>query len=1465
GEGRVCEMAFDLLAFTLSPTTEVFNRCKKKELLLIAEFFNVKVTRGAVKAVIKQELYNELVSTGVLPAEDAVGEETSASGFLVPAVSQLDPLTAIKLKELDLELKRQEHDIKVSQSSTFNFDAVSSGQPNFDVVKYVKLVPPFRESEVDSYFIAFERIAAKLEWPKDMWGLLLQCNLAGKAEEVCSSLPIEQSLDYEIVKAAVLRAYELVPEAYRQRFRNLMKTTKQTYVEFAREKKSLFEKWCFTNKVTSFDQLQELVLLEDFKNCAPEPLVVHLNEQKVNTLSEAAVIADEFILTHRTIFPSSRQSKRLYAERYAEKETSNVSREVTDKGRKADAKPSSNKRVCFYCLDPGHLISNCRAWKQKSMTGKSKSVGFAQAVVTPETSMPTKSTRYEPFLFTGSVSFGADTPSKSVSILRDTGASQSFVLADILPFSAETYSGTDVLVRGIELGCVSVPVHVVHLKSDLVTGTVLLWVRSELPVEGVSLILGNDLAGGKVFPFPIVFDTPEPSDSDVAVCFPSVFPACVVTRAQSQKWEEEVNLADSFLSPEKDPVECTLSIEPPVAPDVSVNSDLRVEALKFSREQLSAAQKSDKSLASYVEAAVQSDDLPDARIALVWEDGVLQLAHEHPLSGHLGVNKTYKRISQYFFWPGLKSSVSNFCRSCHVCQPAGKPNQTIPSAPLHPIPVMGEPFERLILDCVGPLPKSKSGHQYILTLMCTATRFPEAVPLRTLKAHAIVKEVVKFCSTFGLPRVVQTDQSTNFTSKVFAQVLRELGVAHKMSSAYHPESQGALECFHQTLKSMLRAYCLSTGKDWVEGLPMLMFAVRETVQESLGFSPAELVFGHTVRGPLKLLSEQLLSKDPVSSNILDYVSAFRERLHKACEIAKSHLAPVQSKMKLRHDKTCIKRSFQPGELVLVLLPVPGSALQAKFQGPCAVEKKLTDTDYVILTPDRKKKSTVCHFNMLKAYVKSDTAKETSVCDSVPAVTVLSSACCPLEDNLVGNEERMSCIRLNNSAVLSDLDSYLAHLPENQRTGIVQLIGKYDHLFSDVSHQTTILTHDIDVGDSPPIKQHPYRVNPHKREIMKSEVEYLLQHGFATPNYRKVNSVTKPDSFPLPRVEDCVDRVGSARYVTKLDLLKGYWQVPLTPRASEISAFVTPDNFLQYSVMAFGMRNAPATFQRLMHKVLLGVTNCEAYLDDVVIYSDSWESHLSSLNQVFNRLSDAFLTLNLMKCEFAKAMVTYLGKRVGQGSVRPVEEKVAAILNFPSPTNKRELRRFLGMTGYYRSFCKNFASVVAPLTDLLSTSKKFVWSQDCNYAFKAAKDLLCHAPVLSAPNFSLPFKLQVDASMSGAGAVLLQEDVTGVEHPVSYFSKKFTRCQMKYSTIEKEALALLLALQHFEVYLGCSSNPVVVYTDHNPLVFLGRMQNSNQRLMRWSLIIQEYNLDIQHRKGVENVVADALSRVYSRDN
>lgn len=236
---------------------------------------------------------------------------------------------------------------------------------------------------------------------------------------------------------------------------------------------------------------------------------------------------------------------------------------------------------------------------------------------------------------------------------------------------------------------------------------------------------------------------------------------------------------------------------------------------------------------------------------------------------------------------------------------------------------------------------------------------------------------------------------------------------------------------------------------------------------------------------------------------------------------------------------------------------------------------------------------------------------------------------------------------------------------------IQLLSTHPTVLNDVPSRTTVLEHDIDVGNATPIKPHPYRCSPTKREVMKKELDYLVENGFAKPSrspcsspcvlplksdgmpcfctdFHEVNAVTVTDSFPLPRIEDRINKVGPAKFITKLDPLKGYWQVPLTPRASDILAFVTPDAFMQYTVMPFGLKNVPATFQRLMQHVLGVVPECSVYLDDVIIYSGDWESHMHTLITVFQRLADASLTVNLAKCEFAKATVTYLGKQVGHG-------------------------------------------------------------------------------------------------------------------------------------------------------------------------------------------------------------------------
>ncbi len=328
---------FDLDNFATQPSVGQLDICRKDDLFLIADFYQIKVPRGAVKQEIKEVIYKHLVEYGVLSEESEAGvadqwpvsvgkgaeypePEEMAGMDPVDLPPSTDPRLAIRLKELDLELSKQRYQSQLLHARTVEIESHRAiklkelelelrnkspgrptaadalgvsmpaplpinastpspipaprrnqvSQPVFDVTRQISLVPPFRESEVDTYFTVFERIAATLNWPQNVWPLLLQCKLVGKAQEVCSALTLEQSLDYSVMKNAVLRAYELVPEAYRQKFRNLVKTPSQTFTEFARDKANLFDRWCAANKVDTLEQLKELILLEEFKNCLSE-------------------------------------------------------------------------------------------------------------------------------------------------------------------------------------------------------------------------------------------------------------------------------------------------------------------------------------------------------------------------------------------------------------------------------------------------------------------------------------------------------------------------------------------------------------------------------------------------------------------------------------------------------------------------------------------------------------------------------------------------------------------------------------------------------------------------------------------------------------------------------------------------------------------------------------------------------------------------------------------------------------------------------------------------------------------------------------------------------------------------------------------------------------------------------------------------------------------------------------------
>jgi transposase InsO family protein len=300
-------------------------------------------------------------------------------------------------------------------------------------------------------------------------------------------------------------------------------------------------------------------------------------------------------------------------------------------------------------------------------------------------------------------------------------------------------------------------------------------------------------------------------------------------------------------------------------------------------------------------------------------------------------------------------------------------------------------------------------------------------------------------------------------------------------------------------------------------------------------------------------------------------------------------------------------------------------------------------------------------------------------------------------------------------------------------------------------------------------------------------------------------------------------------------------------------------------MPFGLCNAPQTMQKLMDKIVPEhlKESVFVYLDDLLVISSDFQTHIDTLKEVAHELQKANLTINVKKCKFLRKRVTFLGYDVGEGKVMTSAEKVKAIVEYPVPNTVRKVRRFLGMAGYYRRFVGNFAAISSPLTDRLKNPKgRFTWTPEAEAAFEALKKALSTAPVLSNPNFKKPFLLACDASKEGVGAVLSQEDDEGADRPIAFWSKKLNDAQKNYSISELECLAAVLGVKKFRHYI--EGHEFTIITDHAALKWLMRQKDLSGRLARWSLKLQGYNFKIVHRKGVDNKVPDALSRVFSVD-
>ena len=459
------------------------------------------------------------------------------------------------------------------------------------------------------------------------------------------------------------------------------------------------------------------------------------------------------------------------------------------------------------------------------------------------------------------------------------------------------------------------------------------------------------------------------------------------------------------------------------------------------------------------------------------------------------------------------------------------------------------------------------------------------------------------------------------------------------------------------------------------------------------------------------------------------------------------------------------------------------------------------------------------------------------------------------------------------------------LTEEEKIKIRELILKNLDVFASNPKKpglNLITKHRIQVEESLPIKQRPYRTSQKEQAIIEKEVKEMLENGIVRPSrspwsspvvlvakkdgttrfcvdYRKLNKVTKKDSYPLPRIDDTLDKMKGKRYYTTLDLASGYWQVEIEESDKEKTAFVCHLGLFEFIVMPFGLCNAPSTFQRMMDEVLAGMKweSGRDYIDDIIIGSSTFEKHLEDLQEVFDCLRKHNLKVKLTKCNFCKNQLLYLGHIIKQEGIKPNPQKIEAIEKISPPVNIPELRRYLGLTSYYRKFIPSYSRIAKPLNMLLRKGEAYKWTSECQKAFEILKKKLMEAPILRFPDFKKEFLLYTDASKECLGAILSQQDEEGREYVIAYASRTTSKPEKKYSTTELECLAMVWSMSYFRVYLH--GHKFRVITDHVPLKGMKDSPTSNNRISRWMLKLSEYDFTIVSRPGKEHKNVDALSR------
>ena len=1381
------------------------------------------------------------------------------------------------------------------------------------ISKIPKLAPFSHKDEMDAYIFRFEMLTKSYKWSDESKFFALSNLLTGDSLKVLHSLA-EGQQSYQQLKDALLKRYSCTEDGYCTKFRNVVPLPTEDVDTFISRTEMLFDRWVDKSGIEkdSFVMLRDLIVRDQLLRSLNNELVVFLKERTPKSLKEVRQEAEKLVSAYpnkslarqetalanigvKSNYPDKRDFKHFDNEsqrrdkqdqprgRFREKRSQSCGYSSFENGEHRFPsndhtyryRDNQNDRDFKRGFPRGRSSYNQRGYNRRPYRGNER-YQFNRPGTSHIVASATKQDNSSLKFFSAKVN---NTPCRA---LRDTGCT--FVAIRDTFIGPNDYTGDMQTFKMFDGSHARLPTAYAHIDTPFYTGNV---VAIILPNPVCDLVIGN-IDGVDDSHLNDFSERRDHADNDEH----PTYHACVSTRASCK--------ADNPLSSANDLSTANVSCknknneikdtESSHTKKTTTSEPIIDIGHIFDVDNFVIAQANDPSLNEIREKALlndtyffkdniiyrraQKDFCKDQLVVpLDFREKVLLCCHDAPAAGHMGVAATKKRICDTFTWPGIMNDIKNYVKSCDICQ---RHAPKLPRLPIQQANIINKPFDKVCIDIAGPLNITAKKNRYILTLVDVGTRWPEAVALREIKTTDIANALFSVFSRLGIPREVLSDNGQQLISNAMNETMSMLGISRSLSTAYHSQSNGLVERMNGSLKNMLYKLTSDKPNSWDEKLDAVLFAYREIPNTSTGYPPFTLMFGREVRGPADVLAGIFAGSNEKSVEYVfvhQYAQQVHEDIKEACQAAAINAEKELERHRRSKNTHTRFREFAKGDKVLILLPKDGNTMIMKYQGPYTIESVSNNNNYFCRVGSSLKRY---HANIIKSYTERVPSPPHDIITPFAGVAFIDELNC---DDSESKLEFLSVKQKefpDNAYISEDLSS-------DKQEEARRLLRQFPKTLSDIPGKTSLLQHSIRLTDETPFRIRQYPIPVHAKKEVEDEIENMRKCGIIRPSsspyssplcvvrkrdntirlcmdFRKLNSITVFDAEPIPTLGDLLSQLKGAIYFTKFDLTKGYWQIPLAENSKAYTAFQTSQGLFEFNFLPFGLSTASCSFQKCMRKALGSLPFIISYFDDVLIFSKTWEEHIKHIRQTLETLEEANFTIKPSKTSVGCTSIDFLGHVVSAGCIRPDKAKTQKILEIKVPQTKKQVRQVLGLLGYYRSFVKDFSTIAQPLSDITrkSSANKINWSNECQQSLDTLKKTLTTEPVLQVPDLSKPFVVQCDASNKGIGAVLSQNH-DGILLPCSFASRRLLPREENYAIIEKECLAIVFALNNFAKYLLIK--PFFIQTDHAPLSFLKQKKTKNSRLMRWSLSIQQYSFTVQHIRGFQNVVSDALSRAF----